>query len=430
MPALPAVAQMPGVQLARPYRASQMRPARVAQFAAAEPTRSMVHGGPAPMMHEGPQSVPGPMHSPDANPSGGYIAGDHFGAHGGGACSNGYYCGDSCDVYCGDGYGGGCYDGGCGCDCGDCGCGCCAAACQPQLRFYVDWLNLQASDADIAHAQQQDGLGGAGTVPFGQIGTVDTQYDGGIRIGGDIACGPCAGVTMSYTFFETGGLDSIEPPAIPGGGGAVGSLVHHPNATVTASAGPVDASYEVNYQLADILYRSSYATGPCFNGNYLLGVQYGNLEQEFGQSGVFGGGQGGTIDTISTVDFDGAGLKAGLDGERRLRGGFSVYGRLTGAVMTGRFSSRYTMFNSTTDVLLARAVWKDDRIVPQLEYEVGLGWTSPSDRWRLAAGYMYSHWMNTVTVGEFIDSVQADNYVDIEDTLSFDGFVTRVECRY
>lgn len=167
MPALPVVAETPGAQLARPYRASQMRPARVAQFAAAEPTRSMVQGGPAPMMHEGPQPAPGPMRAQSASPSGSYIAGDHFGAHGGGACSNGYYCGDSCDVYCSDDCYGECYDGGCGCDCGNGGCGCCAMGCQPQLRFYVDWLNLQASDADIAHAQQQDGLGGAGTVPFG-----------------------------------------------------------------------------------------------------------------------------------------------------------------------------------------------------------------------------------------------------------------------
>jgi hypothetical protein len=65
-----------------------------------------------------------------------------------------------------------------------------------------------------------------------------------------------------------------------------------------------------------------------------------------------------------------------------------------------------------------------------VEYEVGVGWTSPSDHWRFAAGYMYSHWLNTVTLAEYIDAVQADNYVNVEDTLSFDGFVTRVELRW
>jgi hypothetical protein len=302
--------------------------------------------------------------------------------------------------------------------------------CQPCFVGYVDWLYLQATGGDLAHAQQQDGLGGAGTVPFGDIGTIDTQYDSGVRVGFIVACGPCAGVEFSYTFLETDGFNVVEPPDIPGGNGAVGSLVHHPGAVITASAGPVEGTYEIDYQTTDMLYRSAYATGPCFSGNYLIGVQYGNLEQFFGQSGIFSGGQGGTIDTAATIDFDGGGLKAGLDGERRLQGGFSVYGRLTGAVMTGRFSSRYTMFNSTTDVLLAQANWRDDRIVPNLEYEVGFGWTSPSDHWRFALGYMYSHWMNAVTMPEFIEAVQHNSYVDVEETITFDGLVTRVECRW
>jgi hypothetical protein len=40
---------------------------------------------------------------------------------------------------------------------------------------------------------------------------------------------------------------------------------------------------------------------------------------------------------------------------------------------------------------------------------------------------MFSHWMNAVTTPEFIDAVQADNYTDVEDTITFDGVVTRVE---
>jgi hypothetical protein len=78
-------------------------------------------------------------------------------------------------------------------------------------------------------------------------------------------------------------------------------------------------------------------------------------------------------------------------------------------------------------VLLAQANWKDDRVVSHLEYEVGFGWTSASHHWRFSTGYMFSHWMNAVTMPTFIDAVQADNYTDVEDTISFDGAVTRVE---
>ena len=44
--------------------------------------------------------------------------------------------------------------------------------------------------------------------------------------------------------------------------------------------------------------RSTFACSPCYSASYLLGVQYGNLDQVFTQTGVFGGGSAGTIDTI------------------------------------------------------------------------------------------------------------------------------------
>jgi hypothetical protein len=98
--------------------------------------------------------------------------------------------------------------------------------------------------------------------------------------------------------------------------------------------------------------------------------------------------------------------------------------------MSGQFRSRYTMLNATTDVLLAQANWKDDRVVSHVEYEIGLGWMNASGHWRFSSGYMFSHRMNAVTMPACIDAVQADNYSDVEDTISFDGLVTRVEARW
>ncbi len=352
---------------------------------------------------------------------------DSYGGYGGG-CGDGYcggYCGEECGGYGNCSYGGcggcgdGCYDAFCGIDCN-----------QPRCSFYVDWLALQVTDADVAHAQQQDGIGGAGTVPFGQIGTVDIDYDSGVRIGGSIGCGPCAGFTWSFTNFESYNEDRLVPPFIPNGVGAVGSLVQHPAAQITASAGPVDAAYDIDYRMADMMYRRFLTGGPCYAVNYEFGVQFGHLEQFFIQEGIFSGGQTGTIDTFTNIDFDGGGVKAGFDAERSLCWGFLTYCRATAAIMTGRFSSRYDMVNTTTDILLARSRWKDDRVVPQLEYELGLGWTSPSGHWRFTTGYMLSHMANVVTTPEFIDAVQADNYVDVDGDLTFDGAVSRMELRW
>jgi hypothetical protein len=348
--------------------------------------------------------------------------------------------GDACGG-CGGGGGGcgGCGEGcGTGCDsCGGCGdtCGSCCiedqcGGCGPRYRAFADYLYLQVTDADVAHAQQQNGIGGAGTVPYGDIGTIELEYNSGVRVGGIVACDDCSGVYYSFTHFESDAFSDLEAPDITGGGGAVGSLVHHPQAQITASQGPVNAEYEINYQLADLMFRRQWRGDGCWSVNYLIGAQYGRLEQDFAQTGVFSGGNAGTIDTFTTINFDGGGLKVGIDSERQFGLCFSGYSRLTAAAMSGRFTSRYTMLNSTTETLLAQANWKDDRVIAQVEYEIGLALTSCNRRWRWATGYMFSHWGNVVNTTEFIDAVRLDYYGDIDETVSFDGLVTRLEARW
>jgi hypothetical protein len=320
--------------------------------------------------------------------------------------------------------------------CQSCGCAATCCQCRPRCRpcdsyVFGEFLYLHPVDADMVHAQQQNGIGGAGTVPFGQIGAVDPSYDPGARIGFGCAIDNCSRIVGSYTWFEGDSVNIVDPPTITGGGGAVGSFVHHPNASITASVGPVRGEYELGFQLADFAFQRVLWCGRSSRVNGSMGAIYGNLKQDFGQSGVFAGGSAGTIDTTTDIEFDGAGLKFGLDGNWAIgQSCWSFYGKGSVAALTGQFRSHYTMLNSTTDVLLADAVWRDDRVVTLVDYEVGLAWTSCRGRWRASTGYLFSHWNNAVTTADFIDAVQADNYVDVGDTISFNGFTGRVECRF
>jgi hypothetical protein len=115
------------------------------------------------------------------------------------------------------------------------------------------------------------------------------------------------------------------------------------------------------------------------------GARFAQLDQNFIQTGTFGGGQGGVIDTSTSVEFTGAGPMAGIDGARQIGATrFSVYGRSLVAAITGEFDSRYRMFNRSTAILLAESLWKDDRIMPMLDWELGVAWTSPQGHLRLA----------------------------------------------
>jgi hypothetical protein len=306
----------------------------------------------------------------------------------------------------------------------------CPPPAPPPLRWSIfgDVLWIHPTGVDMAHAQQQDGLGGAGTVPFGEIGVVDPDYDLGFRVGGEVRLSADAGVFVAFTLFESDATSSVVAPTIPGGGGAVGSLVHHPNASITASAGPVNADYDIKFLLGDVAYRQILWRTCVHYVSVFAGARFAQLDQEFLQSGTFGGGQGGVVDTSTFIEFTGIGPMAGIDGARQIgTTRFSVYGRSLLAAISGEFDSRYRMFNRTTSVLLAESMWKDDRIMPMLDYEIGVAWTSPQGHLRLAAGYMVSHWFNVVSTPTWVDAVQADNYVDVDDTLSFDGVVGRVE---
>jgi hypothetical protein len=300
----------------------------------------------------------------------------------------------------------------------------------PPIMYSVfgEFLFLHPTGVDMIHAQPQDGIGGAGTVPFGDLGVTDFHYEPGLRIGGDMAVSPVSSLAATYTYFESNASSRVFAPAIPGGGGSVGSLVHHPGAALTASAGPVDARSVLDFQLGDGEYRTRLLQGPAYWINGGLGLRYGRLEQEFGQTGVFGGGAGGLVVTQSDIDFEGGGVKLGIDGGRTIgKRGFSIYGRAGVSPLAGQFHADYRLNNDTTDQTLALVSWDDDRVMTIADYEFGVAWTGPRRRWRLAAGYTTMHWLNAITTGAFIDAVQSNDYADVSDTITFDGLVARIE---
>lgn len=365
-----------------------------------------------------------------------------FSQNAGGAFDQGYWeSGQQQAVlptqYCSDGSCGECYSdccGDCGCDTGCCECEpCCVSCCPPAIpRNFVfgEFLYLSMTDGDVAHAQQQNGIGGAGTVPFGEIGVVGGDYEPAFRVGVGKQLDCLSSISMSYTHFESDSIDSVAPPTIVGGGGAVGSLVHHPNASLTASVGPVNASYRVDFQLADLIFRDVWKSGAHYELRYLLGGQYGHLDQWFGQLGTYSGGSAGAIATQTDIEFDGGGLKAGLEGERHLGKGLFVYGRATVAAMTGRFNTSYSMVNQSTVETLAHATWKDDRVITQIEYELGIVMTTSNEKVRLSTGYVGSHWGNVIDTDDFIGAVQAGSYENVGDTIGFSGLASRIELRW
>lgn len=301
------------------------------------------------------------------------------------------------------------------------------AACKPECLYphrtgvFGEYLFLQVSGADVAYAQPRDGLDPNTSVPVEAVGVADLDYSSGARIGGSYALDSCTSIVGTYTWYESSTEDQITTD-VPN---SLYSLIIYPG-TFTAASNSLlaNAQYDVDFQLADLDYRSRLFSTNKTAFNYIVGARYGNLDQKFSSTQQASPGE----TTVQTdTSFNGYGLRLGLDGERRCcRPGIFLYGRGAASFLVGSYESTYVQTNTFATVQ-AQTSWSDDRISPILEYELGLGWQSPGGLFRLSAGYYMAAWLNAVTTPGWIDAVQTDNFTDVKDTITFDGLTARVE---
>jgi hypothetical protein len=330
--------------------------------------------------------------------------------------------GPSCDA------GGGC---GCGAACGGagCGCGCCQGWCH-KINVFGEYLYLRARNAEVAYAVPIDGALGAPPeeVQVGPVAIVDPDYDSAFRFGAGFTLNECNAVVVTYTQFDTTTADAV---TLPGGAPAtaiIDSLVSHPE--LDAAVGPLDAAanLQIQFKTLDVDYKGLIAYCDDYKVNYLIGARWGQIHQHFNASFTDIG-----LDTVrSDVEFDGGGLRLGLEGERYATNtGFFAYGKAVSSLVGGEFKTRYQSRDLIADTLIADTSWRSGRIITINDLEVGIGWRNYCDNLRLNVGYTYSFWTNTVLTREWINAVQQNNFVDQSDNfnglISFDGLTARVE---
>jgi hypothetical protein len=321
--------------------------------------------------------------------------------------------------------GGGGYEscGGEGCgECGDC-CDTCIPFWQHRSGVYADFLYLQARGVDTAYALPRDGVDPATSVPFGGVGTADPDYQPGIRFGVNHALDACSSIGASYTWYEstTNGEINTQAPLV------IHSLVTHPGtASAAADSLVANTSYDIDFDLIDVDYRRLLSGGRNHAINYLVGARYGRLEQNFRSGQPI---SPGTTSVFTDLDFEGAGPRFGLEGERKAEcSGFMVYGRTYASFLAGDIQSDYIQENTFAQTQVTTG-WNDSRVIPILEYEVGAGWQNHDGTIRVSGGYYMAGWFNMLTNRDYIQAVQTNDYVERYETVTFDGLTARIEFR-
>ncbi len=311
--------------------------------------------------------------------------------------------------------------------CDTCGEADCCGYCCRGIHVWGEFLYLNPRDTDVAFAVPINGpIGSApanNPVPVGAMAVLDPDYSPGFSVGFSVDLAPCSSLGAEFTHFEshtfaTTGTDVTN---------VIQSLLVHPSsASATSSFLTASGDLDIDFNLADIDYRYTFINSCTHSVNYLLGVRYGHLNQNLGTRFE----NNGVEEVLSDITFDGAGIRFGLEGEKRsCNTGLMIYGKAIASVVAGDFQASYTQTDAT-DTVVANTSWKAGRVVTMADLELGAGWVSCNGCFRLTGGYTFSKWFNTVMVDEYISAVQNNNYVGLGDQMTFDGLVARAEVRF
>jgi hypothetical protein len=317
-----------------------------------------------------------------------------------------------------------------------CGEACCPPPWAHRTGIFGEYLLLRSNEGEVAYGVLVDDTGAGGNlVQKSEVFTVDPDYSSNYRVGGTLALSPCSSIQLTFADYYGSDSDaqSFNPADVDPA--RIFPLSLHPfpqdaaQPTLDAAARSV-----ISFETADVDYRSIWWANELSALNYLVGARYANLEQQY--ASVYEG-TGVQHQTRSDVQFDGGGIRFGLDGERHHgHTGLLLYGRSILSLVAGQFRANYEYeSNVNPGVNLIDTAWEADRIMTMVDLELGVGWQSYCGHFRITSGYMISSWFNAVTTDQWIRSVSRNDFVGQRDgmsydTLMFDGLTVRAEYRF
>lgn len=301
------------------------------------------------------------------------------------------------------------------------------------VRGFGEYLFLRARDAEQPFAVQVNSQLPAGipAIQTSPIALVDPDYSSGVRAGFGVCLSNMSELVMSYTHWESDTQNNItrDNPNIQ----AVRSLVIHPGTrSVVTDTVSAAATLDMQYDLIDADFRKIFYRDCTTDLSYTIGLRYGEFHQDF-SSLLTDDLASATNDTelFSNIDFYGAGVRLGLEGEHYARClPMMFYMKGFTSLLAGEMHSSYQQTVQANSNYGVNTSWRAGRVVPTFDLELGTGFYTPGGTFRVTAGYMFSAWSNMLKQEDWIDAVQANNYTDMSGVVTLDGLVFRVEGRF
>ena len=195
-----------------------------------------------------------------------------------------------------------------GCACPDATCGCCSG---PGWFVSGDFLYLRPRNDGVEYAVPINGPISAGAAPLqvGPTALTDPEFAAGFRVGVGKWLSDCSSISADYTYYRNSANDSISidtPPYV------LRSMVSSPSSFDAAADWLSASAHEcIDFDLVDINFRRDIIANECCSLNWLAGFRYASLRQQF--QAEFEPQISENVD--AGVNFDGAGLRVGLEGQ-------------------------------------------------------------------------------------------------------------------
>jgi hypothetical protein len=301
-------------------------------------------------------------------------------------------------------------------------------ACCPEppkfgIVLFGDAQYIAARGADVSYVRAMDGCT-ALAVPKGPVGMVQPTYAGGFRLGGEVAIDCESSVRATFGWYDSKAHDFT---TVGHTNNVLRALLTHPSTVnCTANSLDADAALDIGYMTGDIDYHRFWFHGANYYIDWLAGIRLAHQKQDFHTDYEVLG----TTSVDTRIRFDGVGPRVGLEGERIGSCGFLVYGRTSASLLMSHVNASYAQDNNFIGPQASTSI-EDNRIIPVLELELGVGWTSCSGRISVKAGYYVGAWFNMMLTPDFIQGVQGANFTtngdNLRNVLTFDGLTARLE---
>jgi len=293
-------------------------------------------------------------------------------------------------------------------------------------NIWGEFLYLRSRDSEVTYGVETNTSVAppAPPVQVGRVGMIDQTHDPGFRFGVTYRLDETSSLTASWAMLESHRTDRIERTSFSN---VIESMVLHPTTVAASSSGTFATGiHDIDFDLVDLEYRGQLSSSEVSDTNFVVGLRYVNLQQQFLHDTDIIGSQSVATD----IDFNGLGVRLGLEGERfRHKSRCFFYGKTYVNFIPGEFNAKFDQ-GQAFDASVVDTLWEAGRIVSIWDLELGIGHVCKSERWSMSAGYSFSAWNNVVKTDEFINAVQTNNFLDLGETMTYDGLVARIEGRF